>query len=215
MRKIAPSLFAADFSDLPRALDLFRRAGVDSIHYDVMDNHFVPNISFGAKVIADVAARSGIPSDVHLMIDLDTPERYGAFLELPVEHITVHYESARSEIFPVLEAVRKSGKTAGVSVKPSTPVEDLQPFLDRIDLVLLMSVEPGFSGQKFMPESFARLRELKNLIGGRKVDIQIDGGIGRDNYMQVLSCGANYLVMGSAFFTDKNIEEFCAKIREL
>jgi ribulose-phosphate 3-epimerase len=214
VNKFAPSLFAADFSDLPKALELFKTVGVDMIHYDVMDNHFVPNISFGPKIISDVMKRSGIPADIHLMIDLDQPERYRDFLELPASLITVHYEAVRSDLFGVLEEIRKSGKMAGVSLKPSTPVEDVQPFLDRVDLVLLMSVEPGFSGQKFMPESFARLRELKNLIGGRRIDIQIDGGIGRDNYLQVLSCGANFLVMGSGFFTDKNVEELCKKIRE-
>jgi ribulose-phosphate 3-epimerase len=213
MNKIAPSLFAADLSDLGETIRTFERVKVDMIHFDVMDNHFVPNISFGPKLVADVKRRTKIPADVHLMIDLDSPGRYRPFLELPVEHITIHMEAGKHELFGIIDAIRAAKKTVGLSLKPATPVIDIQPYLDRIDLVLLMSVEPGFSGQKFLPESLGRIRELKQLVGHRKIDIQVDGGIDRDNYRHVLDCGANVLVMGSGFYGDKNIEELVLKVK--
>ena len=213
MNKIAPSIFAADFLELPAALSTFERVKVDMIHYDIMDNHFVPNISFGPKFVEDVMKKTKIPADVHLMIDLDNDEKYRPFLELPVSHITIHLEAVKADIFGVIDKIRSSKKTVGISIKPNTPVIDLQPFLDQIDLVLLMSVEPGFSGQKFMPDSLSRIRELKQLAAGRKLDIQVDGGIDRDNYRHVLDCGANFLVMGSGFYKDLNIDDLVLKVR--
>lgn len=213
MNKIAPSVFAADWSNISDALKLFEKVHVDMIHYDVMDNHFVPNVSFGAKVIGDISRKTKIPADVHLMIDLDKPERIQPFLDLDIPHITFHMEAMQGNIMETIELIRKYKKTVGISIKPGTPVVDIQPYLDRIDLVLLMSVEPGFSGQKFMADAFNRLRELRNQVGNRRIDIQIDGGIGRNNYRQVLDCGANFLVMGSAFFSDQNIEELVSRVR--
>lgn len=213
MNKIAPSLFAADFSDLAETIRTFERVKVDMIHFDVMDNHFVPNISFGAKIVEDVIKRTKIPADVHLMIDLDREERFRPFLELPVQHITIHLEAAKQELFGIIDKVKAAKKTVGLSVNPGTPVVDLQPYLDKLDLVLLMSVEPGFSGQKFMQNSLTRLKELKQLTGGRRMDIQVDGGIDRANYRHVLDCGANFLVMGSGFYKDKNVDELVLKVR--
>lgn len=213
MNKIAPSLFAADFSDLAEAIRTFERVKVDMIHFDVMDNHFVPNISFGPKIVEDVIKKTKIPADVHLMIDLDREERYKPFLELPVGHITIHLEAAQDNLFDVIEKIRAAKKTVGLSIKPGTPIVDLQPYLDKLDLVLLMSVEPGFSGQKFIQDSLTRLKELKQLTSGRKMDIQVDGGIDRSNYRHLLDCGANFLVMGSGFYKDKNVDELVLKVR--
>lgn len=213
MNKIAPSIFAADFLDLSGALKTFERVKVDMIHYDIMDNHFVPNISFGPKFVEDMMKRTKIPADVHLMIDLDKEEKYMPFLELPAAHITIHLEAVQNDIFTMIDRIKAAKKTVGLSIKPKTPVADLQPFLDKIDLVLLMSVEPGFSGQKFMRDSLSRIRELKQMTGARKLDIQVDGGIDRDNYRHVLDCGANFLVMGSGFYKDNNVDDLVLKIR--
>ncbi len=212
--KIAPSIFAADLYDLSRAVELFEKAEVDYIHFDVMDNNFVPNISFGAKLISDVISRTNIPSNVHLMINLDSCQNLKHFLNLKVQHITVHLEATRNYIQNFIQKIKKSGKTAGISIKPRTPVEVLEPHLDFIDLILLMSVEPGFSGQRFIPDSLERLKTLKKMIGGRNIDLQIDGGIGRDNYKEILSAGANFLVIGTAFYNDKDPCEWVRSIKE-
>lgn len=212
---LAPSIFAADFCDIGGALALFEACGVDEIHFDVMDNRFVPNISFGQKMIADVKKRCAIPADVHLMIDLSDDSKYAPFLKLPVESVTVHYEAAGAQMGSILKSISQSGKKAGISIKPGTPVDVLVPWLSSISRVLVMSVEPGFSGQSFMENSIGRLKELSRLIGNLPVRIQIDGGIGRSNYLRVLEAGADDLVIGSAFFSDSDpsgwVEEIHAR----
>jgi ribulose-phosphate 3-epimerase len=213
--QITPSLFAADFYNLSDAVKLLEAARVDMIHYDVMDNHFVPNISFGIKTIEDICKRTGIPSDVHLMINLDSREGVDKFIKLPVNHITIHLEATQNYILNILEKIRESGKTAGISIKPGTPVETLSPYIPSVDRILLMSVEPGFSGQQFMPESIERLIKLKKMIGFGTVNIQIDGGIDRSNYIKVAGAGADTLVMGTAFFNDKNPIELVELIHSL
>jgi ribulose-phosphate 3-epimerase len=205
--KIAPSIFAADFYSIGEAVGLIKRSGADGIHYDVMDNRFVPNISFGPKFIADVASKCGLPGDAHLMIDL--ARGIEPYLSLPVDLITIHIEafgniSPDTRVREMLGSIRAAGKKAGISVKPATPADAVSPYLDLIDLVLVMSVEPGFSGQKFMPESLDKIRRLREMIGERKISIQVDGGVSRDNYRLLLDAGADFLVIGSAFFNDKD-----------
>jgi ribulose-phosphate 3-epimerase len=209
--KIAPSIFAADFMDIRKAVNLFEETKVDMIHYDVMDNHFVPNISFGPKFIKDIASKTNIPSDVHLMIDLD--KNFKDYLDLPIESITIHLESANGHIMDYINAIRNSGKKAGLSLKPATPVDALLPYLHAIDLALIMSVEPGFSGQNFMPEVLDKIRDMKNIIEERDISIQVDGGVSRETYKQVLDAGADFLVIGSAFFKDKNPAEWVKNIK--
>ncbi len=209
----APSIFAADFYNLKKAAAVCGAAKVDMIHYDVMDNHFVPNISFGAKLIGDINSKTRIPADVHLMIDLEKPAGLKPFLELPVDHITLHLESMNGSINEYIKAVKKSGKTIGLSIRPKTPVKALSPFLDIIDLVLLMSVEPGYSGQKFIPETLGRLKKLRELIKGRSIAVQVDGGINRLTYGNVLQNGADILVIGYAFFEDRNPRGWVKKIK--
>ncbi len=207
---LAPSLFAADFSDLKSALAVMEEAGVDLIHYDVMDNHFVPNISFGSKVIADVTAKSKIPGDVHLMINLE--KGIESYLKLPVEWLTLHLEATHFYLQPYLDQIKESGKKVGLSIRPHTPVESLAPFVKDLDLVLLMSVEPGFSGQKFKTDTFSRIQRLRELEGAETVLVQVDGGINRENSMALLEAGANILVAGSAFFRDPNPKEWVESI---
>lgn len=213
--KLAPSLFAADQSDLRGALKLFIESGVDFIHFDIMDNHFVPNISFGPKTIEDVCQAGGLPGDMHLMIDLDVPDALGPYLKLPPEYVTLHLESTSRYIGEHLLAVKKSGKKAGLSIKPGTPVKALAPYLDIIDLVLIMSVEPGFSGQGFMDNSLGRITETRALLGGRDILLQVDGGVGRGNAASVASAGADFLVMGSAFYKDNDPSGLVRMVHDL
>ncbi len=210
-KQLAPSIFAADFADIPAALRSYEEAGVDLIHYDVMDNHFVPNISFGPKFIEDVTRRTSIPGDAHLMIDLE--RGIDDYLGLDVSYITLHLEATSHYILPYLEKIKKAGKKTGISLKPYTPVEVLIPYFDALDMILIMSVEPGFSGQSFMPASLDRLRRLRDLLGGRDVALQIDGGISRANYQDALQAGADILVMGSAYFKDPDIKSLCRAIQ--
>lgn len=209
---IAPSIFAADFYDIKSALKTIEKARVDMIHYDVMDNHFVPNISFGKKFIEDITGKTSISSDVHLMIDLDSIEKLKEFVRLNVSNITLHLESSAKNLWRYIEYIRRNGKSVGLSIKPGTPVERLKPYLDNIQLILLMSVEPGFSGQKFLKKSISRIKKLKSLIKNKDVIIQVDGGIDRENYMNILKSGADFLVIGSCFFSDKNPPEWVKRI---
>jgi ribulose-phosphate 3-epimerase len=209
--KVAPSIFAADFYNLSKALKLYDEAGVDRIHFDVMDNHFVPNISFGAKVISDIMARTKIPAEAHLMIDLNN-HRWESFLELPVVHLTVHLEAAYEYILDIVEKIKNSGKTAGISVSPETPIEVISSFLNEIDMVLIMSVEPGFSGQKFMGTTLEKIRKARVLMRGRPISIQVDGGVNRMNYKETIKAGADFLVAGTAFYQDENIVEWVNEI---
>jgi ribulose-phosphate 3-epimerase len=212
---LCPSIFAADFWDIRSAVEGFEEAGVPWIHYDVMDNHFVPNMSLSSKFIAEVSKRTKIRSDVHLMIDLDLPHALPPYLELPVEHVTVHLESPQSDLSKTFSAIRSADKTVGVSIKPGTGVSALAPWLDSVDLVLLMSVEPGFSGQKFQPVSISRLRDVCELVGNRNIRVQIDGGVGRDNAADVMRAGADFLVMGTAYFRDPDPKGLVSFVREM
>ncbi|MCX7882653.1 MAG: ribulose-phosphate 3-epimerase [Brevinematales bacterium] len=209
---ISPSIFAADFFHLAEALTLCQEAGVDGIHYDVMDNHFVPNISFGPKVIADLCAKTQLPADVHLMIDLH--RGIEEYLSLPVEYITLHVESLAPHHEELLDAIKAHGKKAGLSLKPSTPPEILSPYMEKIDLILVMTVEPGFSGQKFRPEILPKIQAIRTMIQNRPIRLQVDGGINRETYHKVLEAGADFLVIGSAFFADPHPKEWVKTIHE-
>lgn len=209
---IAPSLFAADFWKLQEAIKLCEKAGVDGIHYDVMDNHFVPNISFGPKMIADICARTQLPADVHLMIDLH--RGINDYLSLPVEYITLHAENLSPENSYFLDLIRESGKKAGLSIKPKTSPEILLPYLEKLDLVLVMTVEPGFSGQKFLSSMLPKISQVREMIQNFPIRLQVDGGINRETYTQVLNAGADFLVIGSAFFADKNPKKWVSLIHE-
>ena len=197
---ISPSVLAADFSRLGEEVNKVYRAGAKYIHLDVMDGAFVPNISFGMPVIASLRKATEAFFDVHLMIE--EPIRYvDDFKKAGAELLTVHYESCND--FPAtLRAIRESGMKVSASVKPATPVEVLFPYLEELDMVLIMTVEPGFGGQKLIPETVEKVRILRReaLARGLDLDIQVDGGITAENLHTVTEAGANVIVAGSAVF---------------
>lgn len=197
---ISPSVLAADFSRLGEQIMRVEDAGAEYLHLDVMDGIFVPNISFGSCVISALRKNSKMVFDVHLMIT--DPIRYvDDFIKAGADIITIHYESCEDPL-SVVRYIRSRGVKASVSVKPQTPVEVLYPMLNELDMALIMTVEPGFGGQKLIPETVSKVRKLRDYASTSRIniDIEVDGGIGADNLAMLTDAGANVIVAGSSIF---------------
>ena len=207
MAKLAPSILSADFSRLAEQVNEIEKAGAHLIHVDVMDGHFVPNITFGAPVMKSLLGKTDIPFDVHLMIE--NPDMYIAdFVTENTEYITVHQEAC-IHLHRTIQNIRSHGVKAGVSINPATPVCMIEEVLSDVDMVLVMSVNPGFGGQKFIPSALDKIRALDNIRKERNLDfvIEIDGGAGADNIDEILAAGTDIVVAGSSVFKKGDIGE--------
>jgi ribulose-phosphate 3-epimerase len=213
MRKIAPSILSADFTKLGEEIEAVEAAGADYIHIDVMDGHFVPNITVGPLIVKAAREVTNLPSDVHLMIE--NPERYiDDFVTAGSDFITVHVETVK-HLHRLLGVIKDAGIKAGAALNPATPLSSIQHVLHTMDMVVLMTVNPGFGGQSFISEVLPKIEELRSLLDkkGLEVDIEVDGGITVENIAQVARAGANVFVAGNAVFGSPNYAETIALMR--
>ena len=214
MFKIAPSILAADFANLASEIKAVEEAGADWLHIDVMDGHFVPNLTIGPPVVASLRKVTGLPLDVHLMIE--KPDNYlEAFAQAGADILTVHVETC-PHLYRTLESIHKLGKKAGVALNPATPLSFLEPILEEVDLILIMSVNPGFGGQKFIPQALSRIQTVREWIKkyNLKIDLEVDGGISENTLSEVVKAGANVFVAGSAIFSKNDYNKIIRQFRE-
>jgi len=214
MVKIAPSILSADFLKLGEEIKAAEEAGADILHIDIMDGHFVPNITIGPFIVESIRNITSLPLDIHLMIE--KPDTYlKDFIEAGADYLTVHLE-ASVHLHRTVQRIKEGGVKAGVSLNPATPVCGLEYVLPDIDFALLMSVNPGFGGQTFIPQVIDKIRTLKKFIEekGLMTLIEVDGGINIDNAKNVASAGADILVMGSAFFHSRDYKEIMKGVKE-
>ena len=212
--QIAPSILSADFSKMGEEILSLQNSGADIVHCDVMDGVFVNNITFGIKMIEDIRKVTTLPLDCHLMIV--NPEKYvERFAKAGADFITVHYEACKDNLKEVLTLIKSTGVKCGAVINPDTPVSAIQDVLPLCDMVLVMSVFPGFGGQKFIPECLDKLRELRTLIDGLGKDIllEVDGGVHAGNIEEIKAAGANVIVAGSAVFNAESRAEMIAKLK--
>ena len=211
MTILAPSILSADFSALGDQVSAAEAGGADLLHIDVMDGHFVPNISFGSAVMKSLNGKTGLQYDVHLMIE--DPDRYiEDFVTGQTEYITVHQEACR-HLHRTVQHIRSAGVKAGVAINPATPVESLSEIAEDTGLILIMSVNPGFGGQAFLDSQLEKIRRIKAMIGDRDIKIEIDGGINPMTAAECISVGADILVAGTSVFAGRNFRKNIEALR--
>jgi len=215
MIKIAPSLLAADLCHLANQIRDLEKAGADWLHIDIMDGHYVPNITYGPHFIQAVRKCSRLPLDVHLMIE--NPEDFvNTFRKAGADIITVHQETC-PHLYSIIKMIKDCGAMAGVSINPSTPVETLKEVISDLNLILIMTVEPGFGGQKFINSTLKKIKTAKEMIKetGKNIYLEVDGGIDFETATEVLKAGANVLVAGTSIFNSNSVKSAIAKFRNL
>jgi ribulose-phosphate 3-epimerase len=208
---VAPSLLAADFGRLAEETRRMEEAGADWIHLDVMDGHFVPNLTIGPQVVEDLRPITRLPLDVHLMIE--HPERYVTqFTDAGADRLTIHVEAAGGRLSDVIRQIRRLGVKVGLALRPETPLDVLKPYLDELDLALLMTVNPGFGGQAFMPQVLPKIEALRKLFAGH---IQVDGGINHETALQTQTAGADVMVAGTYIFRAADAKQAIQALKRL
>ena len=214
--KIAPSILSADFSKIGDEVRLITECGADVIHLDVMDGNFVKNITFGPKFVKDLRAYSKATFDAHLMI-LNPWNYVEKFVEAGADIITVHYEACKEKLKDTLKQIKSFGVKCGAVINPDTEVEKIAPVIDECDMILLMSVFPGFGGQKFIPEVLPKIEQLAKLVdkSGKDIDIEIDGGITKENVKSVKDAGANVIVAGNTVFKESDKARIIRELRTI
>lgn len=215
LRKLAPSILDADFTCLEKELKAIENGGADLIHLDIMDGNFVPNISFGAKIVESIKSKTSLPLDVHLMIE-NPAKHIKSFIEAGGDIITVHYETCR-HLDRVIQTIIDMGAKCGIALNPATPLNVVEYVINKIDTLLLMTVNPGFGGQEFIPEMITKITRAKEIINSQNkiIALEVDGGINFNNLSQVITAGADIIVAGQIIFKSKNPEETINKIKNI
>lgn len=215
VKKLAPSILDADFTNLENELTMLEKGGADLIHLDIMDGHFVPNISFGPGIVRNIRKKTSLPLNVHLMVE--NPERHiESFCKAGGDIITIHYESSK-HLDNLVQIIKERGIKSGIALNPATPLSALEYLIEKIDLLLIMTVNPGFGGQKFIPGMIDKISKAKKMLAKRErfIELEVDGGLNLENIFQVIKAGADIIVVGQAIFKSSNPLETVKRIKNI